>query len=106
MKMEEDNKQDVLVMALLVVTKDVVLDCADELGMSEDQLTEEMTDKIKNDVSKALGDWRGAVKDVVKSTIRQEIAEKDTAECPLGLTCSAACPFRQIGGCRLPKKVG
>ena len=94
--MSESSKQDILVMALFVVTKDVVLSCADEMGIPEEQVTDELMELIKQKVSQGLDGWRDGVMDIVQETI-----EKKTIKCPLGMVCVPSCAFRQAGECSL-----
>lgn len=89
--MVENSKQDILVMALFMVTRKDVLVCADELGMTEEQVTDDVIELVKEKVSQGLGEWREVIKDTVK-----EIIEKEAAECPLGLVCSPSCAWREV----------
>ena len=94
--MAESSKQDIIVMALFVVTKDVVLSCANELGIPEEQVTDNVIELVKEKVSQNLGNWQDGVRDIVKETI-----EKKAIKCPLGIVCSPSCAFRQTGECSL-----
>ena len=98
--MAKRNEQDILVMALFVVTKDSVLTCASELGIPEEQITDDIIELVREKVSQVLGDWRDVVKSMVKETI-----EKETIKCPLGMVCSPSCAFRQVGKCSLSREV-
>ncbi len=92
--MAENGKQDVLLMAILVLNRDDVLAGASELGMPEEQVTDELVETVKNRVAEELGDWRGIIQGMVKDVIRME-----ATRCPLGMDCSAACAWREVGGC-------
>ena len=59
--MSENNKQDVLVMALFVVTRDSILSCAGELGIPEEQVTDNLIGLVKERVSQGFGAWQGGV---------------------------------------------
>jgi hypothetical protein len=85
-------------MAILLVTKYDVLACADDLGIPEEQVTDEMIEQVKAKVSQSLGDWREVVKGMVKEAIKRE-----DIKCPLGLVCSPSCPWREVGGCIFPR---
>ena len=102
--MSEKSKKDVLVMALFVVTKDSVFSCADELGIPQDQITDDIIETVRLKVSDILGGWREVVKSMVKETIEMEVADKETGQCPLGTECSPTCPFKEIGECTLSRK--
>ena len=93
--MAESSKENILVMALFMVTRNDVLACADEMGMSEVQVTDDLIELVKEKVSQGLGDWREVVKDIIKEAIR----------CPLGLVCSPSCVWKEVGGCMLPRGV-
>jgi len=95
-QMSESGKEDILVMAILIVAKDDVLSCANELGIPKEQVTDDVIELVKKNVSQGLGDWREVVKNIVKETIK-----KDTSKCPLGLTCSPSCAWREAGECTL-----
>ena len=96
--MAENSKQDILVMALFMVTRKDVLVCADELGMSEEQVTDDVIELVKEKVSQDLGDWRDRLRNIVKETI-----EKKAIKCPLGIVCSPSCAFKQVGECSLSR---
>lgn len=98
--MAESGKQDILVMALFMVTRDDVLACANELGIPEEQVTDDVIELVKEKISQGLGDWREIVKGIVKETIK-----KDDIKCPLGLVCSPSCAFREVGKCILPRGI-
>ena len=92
--MEENGRENVVMVALFMVTKDDVLACADELGMSKEQVTDDVIEQVKEKVSHSLGGWKEVLRGMVKEAIR----------CPLGLTCSPSCAWREVGGCALPKE--
>ena len=98
--MSEKSKKDVLVMALFVVTKDSVFSCADELGIPQDQITDDIIETVRLKVSDILGGWREVVKSMVKETI-----ERGDIECPLGLACSSSCPWREADECMFLREV-
>jgi len=101
--MAKSNRQDILVMALFVVTKDSVLACANELGIPEEQITDEVMARVREKISQVLGDWRDVVRSMVKETIEKETIEKGSSSCPLGMVCSSSCAFRQVGECALSR---
>ena len=89
--MTEQKNRDILLMALFVVTRDDVLSSAREIGLSEAEVSGDVIELVKNRVSQGLGDWREKIKELVKDAIR----------CPLGMACSASCPFRELGQCAI-----
>lgn len=93
-EMAENGKEDIILMAMFMVTKADVLAGADELGIPEEQVTDEVIELVKQKVSQELGHWRGVIKDMVKEAIK-----KATIECPLGLACSPSCAWREVGEC-------
>jgi len=103
--MAEGSMENILVMAIFMVTRDDVLACADELGMSREQVTDDVIDLVTEKVSQGLGSWRAAIKDMVKETISQEAIEKEAIECPLDIACSPTCAWREVGQCLSPRGV-
>ncbi len=97
--MAENSREDILVMAIFMVTKGDVRACANELGMPEEQVTDDVIELVKEVVSQGLGDFRGVIKDIVKEAIRTRIIEKEATECPLGMVCSPSCAWRELGEC-------
>ena len=95
--MERNEKQDALLMAILVLNRDDVLAGAGELGMSAEQVTDEFVEVVKERVAEELGDWRGIIQGLVKDVIIRE-----ATRCPLGMDCSATCAWREVGGCAVP----
>ena len=87
--MVEDSKQEILVMAFFMVAKKDVLACADELGMFEEQVTDDVIEMVKEKVSQGMGNWREVVEDMIKKAI----------ECPLGLACCSSCAWREVCNC-------
>ena len=98
-EMPENSREDILVMALFMVTRDHVLTCANELGIPEEAVTDDMIELVKERVSQDLGDWHGIIKNIVKETVN-----KVASKCPLGLTCSPYCTWQEVGECILPKR--
>ena len=87
--MAENGKEDIILMAILAVTRDDVLAGANELGIPEEQITDDVMALVREKVSQGLRDWRGVVNGLVKEAIK----------CPLGQVCSPACAWREVGGC-------
>ena len=98
--MRESDRDDILVMAVFMVTRDDVRDCAHESEIPEEQISDRVIELVKQKVSRSVGAWRELVKDMVKEAVKE-----DALGCPLGLVCSAACAWREIGGCPLPGRV-
>ena len=71
--MAEENEQDILVMAIFMVTRNDVLVCADELGVSREQITDDLVEQVKGEVSQEIGKWREAVKDMVSEAIEKRV---------------------------------
>lgn len=90
--MLDSSKEKVIVMAVFFVTRDDVLACADELGIPEERITDEVIELVKDKVGLTLRDWRKVVKSVVKEALN----------CPLGMACSPSCPWREISRCTPP----
>ena len=93
--MTENSEQNILVMALFMVTRDDVHACADELGIPEEQVTDDVIELVKEKVSQGFRGWREVVKGMVKEAIK----------CPLGIVCSPSCVWREVGECISPREV-
>ena len=100
--MSESGREDILLMAVFMVTRDDVLANANELGIPEEQVTDDVIELVKEKVSQGLHDWREAIKGVVKEAISKEAVDKEAIKCPLGMVCSPSCAWREVGGCILP----
>lgn len=104
--MAENGKQDILVMAIFMVTRDDVLACAGDLGMPEEQVTDDLIEMVRERVSQGLGNWRQAAEGMVKEAILLREAMKQGAiECPLGMVCSPSCAWWEVGQCLSPRGV-
>ena len=95
--MAESGMEDIILMAVLKVTKDDVLVCANELGMSKEQVTDDVIELVKEKVGQGLHGWRGVVRGMVNETLKTE-----AVKCPLGLVCSPSCAWREVGECMPP----
>ncbi|MFC1986362.1 hypothetical protein ACFLWC_05160 [Chloroflexota bacterium] len=93
--MEESRKEEIILMAVLMVTKDDVLAFANELGIPGERVTEHAFELVKEKVSQGFDRCREAVKDMIKEAIK----------CPLSLDCSPSCPWREVGECLSSRKV-
>ena len=103
--MAESGKEDIILMAIFAVTKGDILACANELGISEEQVTDEVIELVKEKVSQGLGDWREVIKGIAKETIKEETIKEEAIKCPLGLVCSPSCTWREVGKCISPRGV-
>ncbi len=93
--MLESGKEEIILMAIFMVTKNEVLACANELGMPEGRVTDDVIELVREKVGQELRHWREAVKGMIKEAIK----------CPLGMTCSPSCAWREIGECVPPRRV-
>ena len=103
----EESKQDVLMMAIFVVTRDDVLTCARELNMPQEKVTEDVIELVGEEISQDLSDWRWVFNGMVKDILNRQLKEngKKVDNCPLGLVCSPACAWLKVGQCVLHKGV-
>ena len=99
--MRESDKDDILVMAVFLVTRDDVRDCAQESGISEEQISDRVIELVKEKVSQSVGELREVVKTMVKEAVNEDTINR----CPLGLVCSASCVWQEVGGCTIPRGV-
>jgi len=94
--MAEDDMKDILLMALFMVTRNDVLACANELGMPEEQVTDDVIAMVKDKVGQSLGDCREVIRGMIKDAFQKEVFQ-----CPLGLVCSPSCAWLEDGKCVL-----
>lgn len=87
--MSEKSRQEII----FRLTRDDVLACAKELGIAEEQLTDEIIELIKNRLEAELNRWP----EIVKETLAQ------AAQCPLGLHCFPSCCWWKEGRCIFPR---
>lgn len=99
-QMAKSGKQDVILMAILAVTREDVLAGAGELGISEEQVTDDVVQLVREKLGQVLYDWREAIQGMVK-----EVLERETLRCPLGMVCSSSCAWCEVGGCKLSREV-
>jgi hypothetical protein len=85
------EKQDII----FSLTKDQVLACARELKMSQDQLTDEVMELVKDKINREFSRWP----EIVKETLTQ------ATQCPLGLTCFPSCCWWKEGRCIFPRQL-
>jgi len=76
---------------IFILTKDEVLACANELGISKEQLTDDVIELVKM----RLRSWS----EVVKSALKEAI------QCPLGLVCYPSCAWWKYGKCTFPRRI-
>ena len=80
---------------IFILTKDDVLACANGLGISNEQITDDVIEPVKKRVSLEFSCWT----EVVKATLKEAI------ECPLGLDCYPSCAWWKDGKCTFPEQV-
>lgn len=88
---KKDN-QESLFMIIFNVDKSDVLAWANELGIPPDQVTDDVIEMLKKKIRQSAGSWQALFKGMIKEAMR----------CPLDMTCSPSCPWREIGECILP----
>ena len=88
--MSESYEEDIIFM----LTKGDILACASELGISKEQVTDNVIELVKKKISLGLGNWP----EVVKSALNEAIG------CPLGLGCYPSCFWWQDGKCTFPRE--
>ena len=93
--MAESSREDILLMAVFTVTRDDVLNCADELGLPREKVTDNVTETLKEKINKGLDDLQRVVEDTVKGAI----------ECPLELDCYPSCAWWKSGKCVFSKRL-
>ena len=79
---------------IFMLTKDEVLACANELGISEEQVTDELIELVKDRLNQEFGHRPEIIKEVMTRATR----------CPLGLTCFPSCTWWKDGRCTFPRE--
>jgi hypothetical protein len=87
--MSEKDRQDIV----CIMTRDQVLAFARELGIAEEQLTDEVMELVKSRLEAELRRWPEIVKEVLTRATR----------CPLGLVCFPSCCWWKEGRCIFPR---
>jgi len=80
---------------VFMLIKEDVLACATELGISKEQVTDNVIELVKRRVRLELSHWPEVVKAALKEAIK----------CPLGLDCYPSCAWWQDGRCTFPEQV-
>ncbi len=91
MKVSKSYGEDIIFM----LTKDDVLACANELGISKERVTDSVIEQVERRVSLGIGNWPGVVKSALKEIIG----------CPLGLVCYPSCFWWKDGKCNFSRGV-
>jgi len=78
---------------IFILTKDEVLDCARELGIAEERVTDEVLELIKDKLNLEFGRWPEIVKEILTKAV----------QCPLGLKCFPSCCWWKEGRCIFPR---
>jgi len=77
---------------IFMLTKHDVLVCSKELGIPEEQITDDVIELVKKKINLSFGNWP----EVVKSALIEAI------KCPLGLVCYPSCYWWKDGKCTFP----
>ena len=80
--------------SIFMVTKDEILSCAGEMGISKEQVTDAVIELIKRRLALEFQHWP----EIVKGLLRQVTA------CPLGLVCYPSCFWWQNGRCTFQRQ--
>lgn len=88
--MTEDAGKEIVFM----LTKDEVLACAGELGISEEQVTDAVIELVKSRVNLEFRHWP----EIVKSLLLE------VTKCPLGLVCYPSCFWWKDDRCTFPRE--
>jgi hypothetical protein len=87
--MAEKSRKEIV----FILTTDDILARAKELGITEEQLTDEAIELIKNRLEAEFKRWP----EIVKETLAQ------ATQCPLGLQCFPSCCWWKEGRCIFPR---
>jgi hypothetical protein len=89
--MPANNRQDIV----FTMTRDQVLACARELGIAEEQLTDEVMGLVRDRLEAEFRRWPEIVKEILSRAAR----------CLLGLACFPSCCWWKEGRCLFPRKL-
>ncbi len=88
--MEENLGKDIIFM----LTKDEILACAGEVGISKEQVTDDVIELVKSRLNLEFRHWP----EIVQSLL------KEATECPLGLVCFPSCFWWKDDRCTFPRE--
>ena len=89
-KVSKGSERDIIFM----LTKGDILACANELGISKEQVTDDVIELVKSKVNLEFSRWP----EIVKSLL------KEATKCPLGLVCYPSCFWWNGGRCTFPRE--
>ena len=89
-KNPENSGKDIIFM----LTKDEVLDCALELGISKERMIDDVVEIVKRRLNLEFRHWP----EVVKSLL------EEATKCPLKLVCYPSCFWWKNGSCTFHKE--
>jgi len=79
-----------------MLTKHDVLVCANELGIPQERVTDEVIEQVKRRISLSFSNCPEVVKSVLTEAVK----------CPLGLVCYPSCFWWKDGKCTFLRKKG
>jgi len=79
-----------------MLTKHDVLVYANELGIPQERVTDEVIEQVKRRISLSFSNWSEVVKSVLTEAVK----------CPLELVCYPSCFWWKDGKCTFPRKKG
>ena len=88
--MSEIYEEDII----FLLTKDDVLACANELGISKEQVTGDVVELVKSKATLEFRHWPEIVKGLLK----------EATKCQLGLVCYPSCFWWKDGKCIFPRQ--
>ena len=78
---------------IFMLTRDDLLDCASELEICRERVTDNVIELVKRKINLGLGNWP----EVVRRALKEAIG------CPLGLVCYPSCFWWKEGECTFPR---
>ena len=84
---------------VFMLIKEDVLACAMELGISKEQITDDVIESVKRRVRLEFSRWPEVWPEVIKAALKEAI------KCPLGLDCYPSCAWWKGGKCTFPEQV-
>ena len=84
---------------VFMLIKEDVLACTMELGISKEQVTDDVIESVKRRVRLEFSRWPEVWPEVIKAALKEAI------KCPLGLDCYPSCAWWKGGKCTFPEQV-
>jgi len=79
---------------IFMLTRDEILACSNGLGISEEQVTDDVIELVKSRINLEFRHWPVVVRNALREAIK----------CPLGLVCYPSCFWWKDEKCTFPRE--